>query len=381
MIATMITQTDYFTRETGLWMADDRAQYSDDESRWSAVVGRERAADGVFFYGVATTGVYCRPACASREPRRENVRFFATPDDAEAAGYRPCKRCRPREAAADLAARQAVLDACRLIDALPTPPSLEALAAAANLSPSHFHRVFKRTLGLTPRQYAHERRMAAVRDGLAAEAPVTDTVYSAGFGASSRFYEVAGAELGMRPGDYRRGGQGERIRYATAPSYLGRVLVAATDRGVCRISFGDADADLLADLRKRFPAAELSGDDPGFAADVARVLALLEHPQGSLDLPLDIQGTAFQRRVWAALRAIPPGTTASYGEVAAAIGEPMAARAVAQACGANELAVAVPCHRVVAANGGLGGYRWGVERKRALLGREAADFFSAGAGI
>lgn len=377
----MITQTDHRTQQTELWMADDMRKYGDDESRWLAVLGRDAAADGVFFYGVATTGVYCRPSCASRRPMRENARFFATPDDAETAGFRPCKRCRPHEAAADLAARQAVLNACRLIDESPAPPSLETLAAAAGLSPSHFHRVFKRTLGLTPRQYAHERRMAAVRDGLAAEASVTDAVYSAGFGASSRFYERAGAELGMKPGDYRRGGQGERIRYATAPSYLGRVLVAATDRGICRIAFGDSDAALLAELRRRFPAADLSGDDPDFAVDVTRVLALLDHPRASLDLPLDIQGTAFQRRVWAALRDIPVGTTASYGEVAAAIGEPTAARAVAQACGANELAVAVPCHRVVAAGGGLGGYRWGVERKRALLSREAADFWAAGDGI
>lgn len=351
----------------------EQASTPADEERWQAVLRRDPAAEGAFVYAVATTGIYCRPACASRQPRRENVRFFDNPDAAEAAGYRACKRCRPRDVAADLAAREAVLNACRLIEESPAPPVLDDLAAAAGLSPSHFHRVFKRVLGLTPRQYAHERRMASLREGLASEPSVTAAVYGAGFGASSRFYERAGEELGMTPGDYRRGGRGEQIRYAVAPCYLGWALVAATARGVCRIAFGDSADALSADLRRRFPEADLLAGDPAFAAHVERVLALVEHPQASLDLPLDVQGTAFQRRVWAALRAIPPGSTASYGEVARRIGQPAASRAVAQACGANELAVAIPCHRVVGADGGLGGYRWGIERKRALLAREAAE--------
>lgn len=340
--------------------------YETDEARWAAVAGRDRAADGAFVFGVVTTGIYCRPGCASRTPRRENVRFFAGPDEAEGAGLRPCKRCAPCGGPAPQA--EAVARACAVIAAADSPPTLGQLADAAGMSPFHFHRVFKAATGLTPAAYARAHRDERLREALPAASSVTAAIYEAGYGSSSGVYSTA--PLGMTPAAYRGGAKGERISYAVAGSYLGPVVVAATERGVCAIEFGDSADELQARLSTRFPGAELVAGDEAFAETVARVVTFLEAPAAGLDLPLDIQGTAFQRRVWEALRAIPAGATASYAEVAARVGQPGAARAVAQACAANRLAVAVPCHRVVRGDGEPGGYRWGAERKRAILERE-----------
>lgn len=341
-------------------------------SRWTSVLARDRAADGAFVYAVTTTGVYCRPVCPSRRPRPEHARFFDTARDARAAGFRPCRRCEPDRDAPGVPAL-AVAAAARLIaeavaDEAPSPP-LEALAARAGYAPHHLHRLFKRETGLTPRAYAAALRARAAADGLDAGAGVTEALHAAGFSAS-RFYAAAGARLGMAPSVRRDGGRGETIRHAVAPTSLGLILVAATDRGVCAIQFGDTPADLAAWLRRRFPNAAFADPDPAFAGLVAQAVDLVERPGRGDDLPLDLRGTAFQERVWRALRDIPAGATASYADVAAAIGRPGAARGVASACAANAVAVAVPCHRVVRADGELSGYRWGVARKAALLARE-----------
>jgi AraC family transcriptional regulator of adaptative response/methylated-DNA-[protein]-cysteine methyltransferase len=341
-----------------------------DEARWAAVLSRDPQAE--FFYAVRTTGVYCRPSCAARPARRENVSFYATPAAAEAAGFRACKRCRPTEA--PLGARQAALvaEACRSIEAAETPPSLAALARAANLSAHHFHRLFKAVAGVTPKAYADAHRTGRVRQGLRGQGTVTQAIYEAGFNSGGRFYAHAAEALGMTPTRFRRGGERAVIRFAIGQSSLGAILVAATDAGVCAILIGDDPEALARDLQDRFPRAELIGADPTFETIVAKVISLVERPGQSLDLPLDIRGTAFQRRVWDALRQLKGGETVSYGEIARRIGAPASARAVAQACAANRLAVAVPCHRVVRTDGALSGYAWGVERKRALLKREAA---------
>ncbi|HLH26294.1 MAG TPA: bifunctional DNA-binding transcriptional regulator/O6-methylguanine-DNA methyltransferase Ada [Chloroflexota bacterium] len=349
-------------------------RFASPAEQWEAVRRRDPAADGHFLYAVDTTGVYCRPSCAARPARREHVTFHATPAAAERAGFRPCKRCRP-----DLpprAERDAALvaEACRTIEAAEEPPRLADLAAQAGVSPHHFHRTFKRIAGVTPRAYAAAHRQRRVQDGLAAGAGVTDALYAAGFGSAGRFYATAPAMLGMTPSAYRRGGQGEAVWYAVDRCSLGYVLVAATERGVCAIMLGDEPAALTADLAARFPHARLTEPDPGFADWVAAVVRFVDDPAraGGLGLPLDVRGTAFQRRVWEALREIPAGQTASYADVAARLGSPRAVRAVAGACAANPLAVAIPCHRVVARDGGLAGYRWGVERKQRLLERERA---------
>jgi AraC family transcriptional regulator of adaptative response/methylated-DNA-[protein]-cysteine methyltransferase len=343
-----------------------------DEARWDAVVRRDAGADGDFVYGVRTTGVYCRPSCPSRAARRENVVFHPGPAQAEAAGFRPCRRCRPNEAG--LAERRAALiaAACRTIEAAESPPSLADLARAANLSPHHFHRLFKAVAGVTAKAYADAHRARKVREGLAAGAGVTEAIYDAGFNSGGRFYARSGEVLGMTATRFRRGGERTVIRFAVGQCALGAILVAATDAGVCAILLGDDPDALARDLQDRFPRAELIGADPGFEATVAEVVGLVEHPARGLGLPLDIRGAAFQQRVWAALRQVRPGETASYGEIARAIGAPNAARAVARACAANPLAVAIPCHRVVRKDGAAGGYAWGVERKRALLDAEAA---------
>ena len=350
-------------------------RYTTEQERWAAVVHRDQKAQDAFVYAVVTTGVYCRPGCASRRPRRENVRFFDSAAQAEAAGYRACKRCTPGRPSAQDRQRQAAVAACRQIqgalDAGDDPPSLSELAAEAGLSPSYFHRTFKRIVGLTPKQYALEQRAARARAGLPESATVTEALYEAGYGSSSRFYQDAQAALGMKPSAYKNGGAGARIRYAVAPCELGWVLVAATERGVCAIYLGERPERLAEKLRARFPAAVSVDDDPELADWVGAVVAFLAAPSADLELPLDIRGTAFQRQVWAALRQIPLGERASYGEVAARIGRPTAARAVAQACAANELALAVPCHRVVRGDGRVGGYRWGAARKERLLEREA----------
>ncbi|MCB1746036.1 MAG: bifunctional DNA-binding transcriptional regulator/O6-methylguanine-DNA methyltransferase Ada [Gammaproteobacteria bacterium] len=343
----------------------------DDDSRWAAVCARDVAADGHFVYAVRTTGVYCRPSCASRRARRENVSFHADPAAAEAAGFRACKRCQPAGGGRQSRHLAAITRACALIEDSATLPELDQLAAAADMSPYHFHRVFKRVTGLTPRAYAAARRKARMRDALVDGASVTAAIYDAGFNSNGRFYAASGAALGMHPSAYRDGGAGETIRFAVGQCALGSILVAATARGLCAIALGDEPQALVHELEDRFHRAELVGGDPAFEATVARVIGFVEEPRRGLDLPLDIRGTAFQERVWQALAAIPPGRTVSYGEIAAAIGQPAAVRAVAGACAANTLAVAIPCHRVVRADGSLSGYRWGVARKRALLAREA----------
>ena len=296
--------------------------------------------------------------------------FFDTWEAAEQAGFRPCKRCTPNlPSAPDGTA--AIVRACTLIETAEKPPTLQQLAAEVGLSSYHFHRLFKKVVGITPKQYAAEKRLERLRATIQQEHTITEAIYNAGFESSSRFYETATSTLGMKPSAYRSGGADEVIRFATARSYLGWVLVAATEQGICRIDFGDAPETLLARLQTSFPQARLLADDPDFGKIVAQVLAFLETPNQGLALPLDIQGTAFQRRVWMALQHIPAGATTSYADIAARIGSPQAARAVAQACAANNIAVAIPCHRVVRRDGDLGGYRWGLDRKRALLDREA----------
>ncbi|MBS0357464.1 MAG: bifunctional DNA-binding transcriptional regulator/O6-methylguanine-DNA methyltransferase Ada [Proteobacteria bacterium] len=341
------------------------------DPRWAAVLARDPTADGRFFYSVKSTGVYCRPSCGSRRPRPENVAFHASAAEAEAAGFRPCRRCRPD--LPPLAERQGALVAelCHFIDNADHVPNLDELARRAQLSPFHLQRLFKATTGLTPRAYAAALRARRLRDGLAASPSVSAAQYDAGYASSGRFYADTDAALGMTPSQYRAGGADTEIRFAIGQSTLGAILVAASPRGVCAISLGD-DADALArELQDRFPHARLVGDDPDFAALVARVAGFVESPAQGLDLPLDLRGTAFQLRVWHALREIPVGSRLSYTELARRLGLPRAVRAVAGACAANTLAVAVPCHRVVRNDGGLAGYRWGVERKQALLEREA----------
>ncbi|KQP15924.1 bifunctional DNA-binding transcriptional regulator/O6-methylguanine-DNA methyltransferase Ada [Pseudorhodoferax sp. Leaf265] len=346
--------------------------YDNDDARWAAVQARDARADGCFVYGVKTTGVFCRPSAAARLPRRENVEFFASAQAAEAAGYRPSRR--PAADRSALAQQRATLiaQACRRIEAAELPPPLDVLADEAGMSAFHFHRVFKAGTGLTPKAYASAFRARRLREELAAsEASVTQAIYGAGFNSNSRFYAASQELLGMHARDYRAGGPNMRIRFAVGQCALGAILVAQSQRGVCAILLGDDAEQLVRDLQDQFPKAQLLGGDAGFEQLVAQVVGFVEAPALGLDLPLDVQGTAFQQRVWQALREIPPGATVSYAEVAARIGQPKAVRAVAQACGANRLAVAIPCHRVVRHSGELSGYRWGVERKRALLLREA----------
>lgn len=344
-----------------------------DDPRWRSVVARDPGADGRFFYSVRTTGVYCRPFCGARTPKPENVQFHATAADAERAGFRPCKRCRPDQASPAERRAALVAELCRVIESAGEVPSLEELARRAGLSVFHLHRVFKALTGLTPRAYAAAHRARRVRAALAGEGTVTEAIYAAGYASVGRFYEKSGDVLGMTPTRYRAGGANTRIRFAVGECSLGSILVAASERGVCAIFLGDDPDALVRDLQDRFPRAELIGGDPEFEERVARVVGFVEAPRRGLDLPLDVRGTAFQQRVWQALREIPPGETASYGDIARRIGAPSSVRAVAQACAANALAVAIPCHRVVRTDGGLSGYRWGVERKQALLEREAKE--------
>ncbi len=351
----------------------EASRFRSDDERWAAVVDRDHAAAGEFVYCVVTTGVYCRPGCAARRPRRENVRFHGSCEDAEAAGFRPCRRCNPNEP--PLAERHArsVASACRLVETAEELPDLDTLAREAGMSRFHFHRVFKAVTGFTPRAYAAAHRADRTREALRTSRTVTEAIYDAGFNASGRFYAASPAMLGMAPATFRSGGAGETIRFAVGECSLGSILVAATGRGVCAILLGDDPAALARDLEDRFPRAELVGGDEAFETLVARAVGLVEDPARGPGLPLDIRGTVFQQRVWQALQDIPAGATASYGEIAERIGAPKAARAVARACASNRLAVAIPCHRVVRNDGAPGGYRWGVERKRTLLAREASS--------
>ena len=345
---------------------------ADQDPRWAAVVARDKAADGAFFYSVKTTGVYCRPSCAARLANPKNVAFHASTAAAEAAGFRPCKRCRPNEAPREAREATMIAETCRLIEVAETSPSLERLAQAAGFSPYHFHRVFKAVTGVTPKAYAAAHRARRLREALPDAGTVTEAIYDAGFNASSRFYEASDAMLGMTPKAWRAGGAGAVIRFAVGQCSLGAILTAQSDKGVCAILLGDDPDALLRDLQDRFPTARLIGGDAAYEQQMAKVVGLIEAPALGLDLPLDVRGTAFQQRVWRALQAIPAGETASYRDIACQIGAPKAVRAVAQACAANSLAVAIPCHRVVRQDGALSGYRWGVERKKALLQREGA---------
>ncbi|WP_334150501.1 bifunctional DNA-binding transcriptional regulator/O6-methylguanine-DNA methyltransferase Ada [Hyphomicrobium sp.] len=338
---------------------------------WDAVKRRDRSFDGTFYYSVATTGVYCRPSCPARLAKRENVVFHATCADAEAAGFRPCKRCTPNEPSLHDRYATKVAEVCRMIEDAEEPPKLSELAAAAGLSTYHFHRVFKAIAGVTPKAYAIAHRQKRLRDNLKRTHTVTEAIHEAGFNSSGRFYANSSEVLGMTPREFRSGGANAEMRFAVGECSLGSILVASSEKGIAAILLGDDPEALVHDLEDRFPQAKLIGGDRAFEDVMAKVVGLVEEPEAGLDLPLDMRGTAFQHRVWRALREIPVGTTATYAEIAERIGMPKAVRAVAAACAANKIAIAIPCHRVVRTDGSLSGYRWGVQRKRALIAREA----------
>lgn len=347
------------------------------DSRWQDVADRNHAAAGRFCYGVITTGIFCVPGCPSRLPRRENAVFFDTPAQAVAAGYRACKRCRPDDPARPSGDNARVVSACRAVEAAvaagDAPPSLGELAAAAGLSPAHFQRRFVEQVGVSPKVYGQALRDERVRAALQAGVPVTRAIYEAGYNSAARFYERSADALGMQPRTYGRGGAGLDVWHATARTTLGLVMAAFTWRGVCSVEFGESEKALLAALEERFDQARIMDGGRAFGDHLAAVVALVETPAKGLDLPLDIRGTAFQHRVWAQLRAIPPGETRTYSQVADALGAPESVRAVASACARNRIAVAVPCHRVLRKDGSLGGYYWGLERKKALLEREGDE--------
>jgi AraC family transcriptional regulator of adaptative response/methylated-DNA-[protein]-cysteine methyltransferase len=343
-----------------------------DDPRWARIVARDKTADGCFWYSVATTGIYCRPSCPSRTANPRNVQLHDTLAAAKATGFRPCKRCNPDGISIEGENAAIIAQACRLIEESEEEPSLNDLAKAVGRSPSYFHRMFKAITGLTPKDYAVAHRAAKVRQGLDSGNSVTEAMYDAGFNSSGRFYEKSTGLLGMTPTQYRAGGANEEIRFAVGETSLGAILVASSKKGVASILLGTDPDTLVRNLQDRFPKARLIGADGDYEALVARVVGFVEAPNLGLDLPLDVRGTAFQQRVWQALQEIPVGQTVSYAEVARRIGSPKAVRAVAGACAANNLAVAIPCHRVVRNDGSLSGYAWGVERKRVLLDREAA---------
>jgi AraC family transcriptional regulator of adaptative response/methylated-DNA-[protein]-cysteine methyltransferase len=352
--------------------ADEKSAVEADP-RWGRVLVRDRSADGQFWYAVATTGVYCRPSCPSRTANPKNVSLIGSLAEAKATGFRPCKRCNPDGPSVDVENAAIVAKACRLIERSEEVPSLTGLAKAANLSTSHFHRVFKSVTGLTPKDYAEAHQASRVRDELAKGNSVTEAMYEAGFNSSGRFYEKSRNMLGMTPTQYRTGGANEDIRFAVGQSSLGAILVASSDKGVASILIGDDPDALVRDLQDRFPKARLVGGDKEYESMIARVVSFVEAPGIGLNLPLDVRGTAFQRRVWKALQDIPVGQTSSYSEIARSIGAPKSVRAVASACAANHIALAIPCHRVVRNDGALSGYAWGVERKRELIAREATQ--------
>jgi AraC family transcriptional regulator of adaptative response/methylated-DNA-[protein]-cysteine methyltransferase len=346
---------------------ESKRAFTTDEQRWQSVILRDKDANNAFVYAVKTTGVYCRPSCAARLARRENVEFHSTPADAERAGFRPCRRCRPNESLPANEHAELVAKACELIVGGNESPNLETLAGAVGMSPSHFHRLFKSITGLTPKAYATAHRSHRVRRELPHADSVTSAIYSAGFNSNGRFYATSSKALGMKPTEFRAGGDGATIRFALAECSLGSILVAASEQGICSIALGDDPDTLLQDFQDRFRKARLIGGDRKFERLVAEVVAFVEHPAKGLNLPLDVQGTAFQHRVWQKLCEIPSGLTRSYSEVAKDLGQPKATRAVAQACAANPIAVAIPCHRVVRTDGSLSGYRWGIGRKAKLL--------------
>ncbi len=341
-----------------------------DEARWQGVLDKNSSLDGSYFFAVKTTGIYCRPSCSSRVPKRTNVIFYLTTEEARTAGFRACLRCAPDGVTKQQQQTAAILHACRLIENSDERITLQVLAHQVGLSEHHFHRVFKDVTGVTPHDYYKSRQIAQIGQALQSTATVTEAMYAAGFNSSGRFYENTNAMLGMTPKAYKAGGQNEVIRMAVRTCSLGLVLVAATTRGICTIEFGDNQAALEKTLNTRFPKALIISEDAEFKQWLTQLLAHIELPKKALQLPLDIRGTVFQQQVWNALQAIPLGQTASYGDVATRIGKPKAVRAVATACASNVLAIAIPCHRVVRGNGELSGYRWGVERKRKILNSE-----------
>jgi AraC family transcriptional regulator, regulatory protein of adaptative response / methylated-DNA-[protein]-cysteine methyltransferase len=348
------------------------SHFKDDKSRWIAVTTRNRGADGYFWYGVKSTGVYCRPQCPSKPARRENVTFHNSCTEAEKSGYRPCKRCRPNESDLEHINNASIAKACRLIEQSEGALPLDILASSIGMSRFHFHRMFKAVTSVTPKQYAVAQRSKRIAVELLGANSVTTAIYNGGFNSSSRFYEKAQGILGMKPSTYKRGGIGEDIQYHISKCSMGYLLVAATVKGICSIRFGDSAAELKAELETLFPRANVLQGDPSFQKTVSETLAFIEKPQALFNLPLDIRGTVFQQKVWSALQKIPLGETASYQAVANSIGSPAAVRAVAGACAANPVAVVVPCHRVIKTDGALSGYRWGVARKEKLLKREGA---------
>jgi AraC family transcriptional regulator, regulatory protein of adaptative response / methylated-DNA-[protein]-cysteine methyltransferase len=345
---------------------------TESDPRWTRVIARDRTADGVFWYSVATTGIYCRPSCPSRTANPKNVSLHDTLEAARNAGFRPCKRCNPDGLSLDAGYAVIIAKACRLIEQSEELPSLTALADAVELSPGYFHRLFKARTGLTPKDYAAAHQANRVREKLGRSNTVTEAIYDAGFNSNGRFYEKSTDILGMTPTQYRAGGTAEVIRFAVGQCSLGAILVASSEKGVASILIGDNPDTLVRDLQDRFRNARLIGGDSDYELLVARVVGLIEAPRLGLDLPLDVRGTAFQQRVWQALRDIPAGRTVTYMDIARKIGSPKSVRAVAGACAANNIAVAIPCHRVVRNDGSLSGYRWGVERKRILIDREAS---------
>lgn len=348
-----------------------RRRFVSERARWTACLARDRSADGQFVFGVHSTGIFCRPSCAARRPRRAHVRFYESATQARRAGLRPCRRCDPEGGGQDARDAARVERTCRLLETSSVPLPLSTLAQRAALSPFHFHRLFKRLTGMTPAAYQRAQRGERLRARLHAGDSVTEAIYAAGYGSSARFYAESDAALGMSARSYGRGGENSRIRFALARCWLGTLLVAATERGVCAILLGDDADELQKDLHRRFPRAQLQAGDQRFARLLSRVVRAVEQPALAARLPLDLQGTVFQRLVWEALRAVPAGTTVSYAEIARRIGRPRSVRAVGQAIGANPIAVAVPCHRIIRSDGSLCGYHWGSERKRALLEREA----------
>jgi len=345
-------------------------QYNSYEARWKAVSENNSNADGAFYYAVITTGIYCRPSCRSRLPNRSNVEYFTTFDDAEAAGYRACKRCRPAATSNVEKTEQKIIHACRIIEGSETPIKLEELATQINLSPYHFHRLFKKIVGVTPKQYASRRQSQRFQKNLKTCPSITDAIYSTGYGSSGSAYDKNRDQLAMKPKDYRKGAEGLSITYGITQCFLGWVIVAATDRGICAIEFGDSSDTLPEQVQARFPNAQLRTAGIGFKTLIKEVVDFIESPKDTFQIPLDIQGTAFQQQVWEVLREIKPGQTMSYTDVAKRIDNPNAVRAVASACASNKLAVVIPCHRVISKTGKTGGYRWGTERKERLLDSE-----------
>ena len=344
--------------------------FNTDDARWNAVIKNNFCADGVFYYAVLTTGIYCRPSCTSRLPHRANVEYFTTCEEAETAGYRACKRCKPTTKSKAIEIEQKIIHSCRIIEENEISMKLDELAAQVNLSPYHFHRLFKKIVGVTPKQYALRNKSRRFQKNLKTSPSITDAIYSAGYGSSGGAYDKTQDQLAMKPKVYRKGAAGITITYGLAQCFLGWVIVAATDRGICAIEFGDDPGALPDQLQSRFPKAELKEADRGFKAFISEVVEFIESPAGDFKIPLDIQGTAFQQQVWNVLRRVKPGEKLSYTEVAEKIGNPNAVRAVASACASNKLAVVIPCHRIISKAGKLSGYRWGTKRKKMLLDLE-----------